>query len=85
MISGIIKVIRGKCYQPEPSRRAWLIRPSLFRISLKQNLIIVLLYNVFKKIRTNIASHGTQFDIFKLILKIMHYVQPTDYDFRNLL
>ena len=25
MISGIIKVIRGKRYQPEPSRRAWLI------------------------------------------------------------
>ena len=29
----------------------------------KTNLIIVLLYIVLKKIRTNTASHGTQFDI----------------------
>ena len=29
----------------------------------KTNLMIVLLYIVLKKIRTNRASHGTQFDI----------------------
>ena len=36
---------RGKCYQPNRD----------------PNLIIVLLYMVLKKIRTNTASHGTQF------------------------
>lgn len=54
---------QGKCYQP--SRRPRLItlvpRPSLFWISQKTNLIIIIVlsYIVFKKIRTNTASRNT--------------------------
>ena len=55
---------RGKCYQL--SLRPWLITLTKTLISpeitKKTNLIMVLLYIVLKKIRTNTASHGTQFD-----------------------
>ena len=46
-------------------------------VSQKPNLIIVLLYIVYKKITTNRPSHGTQFE--------MHYARNLQIIFTNLL
>ena len=52
---------RGKCYQLNLRPRLITFTETLI-IPEITNLIMVLLYIVLKKIRTNTASHGTQFD-----------------------
>ena len=56
---------RGKCYQLNLRPRLITFTETLIIPEItkkKTNLIMVLLYIVLKKIRTNTASHGTQFD-----------------------
>ena len=64
MISGIIKVEEVLSAEPKPE--ADNTNQDLDYSGYhkkKTNLMIVLLYIVLKTIRTNTASHGTQFDI----------------------
>ena len=70
MISGIIKLIRGKCYQPSRTPRL---------ITLTETLIIP---DIAKTESHNcFIIQCFQENNDQLILKIMHYAQPTDYDF----
>ena len=63
MISRIIKI--EEVLSAEPRAKADNTNQNLdYSVYHKKtNLIIVILYIVFKNIRTNTASHGTQFDI----------------------
>ena len=63
VIPGINKVKVSVISQAKGQEWWYLPRPRLFGISLKPNLIIVLLYIVFKKIMTNTPSQGTWIDI----------------------
>ena len=65
MISGIIKVEEELSAEPkaEADNTNQDLDYSGVSQKKKTNLIIVLLHIVLKKIRTNTASHGTQFEI----------------------
>ena len=55
---------QGKCYQPSRRPRLLKLNKTLIIPEItKPNLLIVLVYIVLKKIRTDTASHGTQFNI----------------------
>ena len=77
IISHIDVSVDNKQLLDEVGRGWWhLLRPWLFRISQKRNLIIVLLYIVLKKITTNTPSQRTWIDI--VIGNHALRAQPTD-------
>ena len=63
MASGIIKVEEVLLAEPKAEADNTNQDLDYSGYHKKTNLIIVLLYIVLKKIRTNTASRGTQFDI----------------------
>ena len=63
MASGIIKVEEVLLAEPKAEADNTNQDLDYSGYHKKTNLIIVLLCIVLKKIRTNTASHGTQFDI----------------------
>ena len=63
MASGIIKVKELLLAEPKAEADNSNQDVDYSGYHKKTNLIILLLYIVLKKIRTNRASHGTQFDI----------------------
>ena len=63
MASGIIKVEEVLLAEPKAEADNTNQDLNYSGYHKKTNLIIVLLYIVLKKMRTNTASHGKQFDI----------------------
>ena len=63
MASGIVKVEEVLLAEPKAEADNSNQDLDYSGYHKKTNQIIVLLYIVLKKIRTNRASHGTQFDI----------------------